>query len=109
MVDEYLDLIKSSSASVASEDIVDCIKVAFMLGYLGAAALGTGAGILGKKLYDGNQAAQKQTDAQAAALLAGLAGTGLGYHLSSRKSSPSVQQYEYQSEPGELTVQDIYG
>lgn len=109
MVDEYLDLIKSSSASVTSEDIVDCIKVASALGYLSAAALGTGAGVLGKKMYDRNQAAQKQTDAQAAALLAGVAGTGLGYYLSSRNSSPSVQQYEYQSEPGELTVQDIYG
>ena len=109
MVSEYLDLIESRASSVSSEEVLDCVKVASVLRYGAAGALGLGAGYYGHKLKAENEKAQSKTDADAKALLAGLAGSGVGYYLASRNNAPSVQQYEYQSAPGELTVEDIYG
>lgn len=109
MISEYLDLIETRASSVSSEEILDCVKVASVLRYGAAGALGLGAGYLGHRLKSENEAAQSKTDGDAKALLAGLAGSGLGYYLASRNKAPSVQQYEYQSSPDELTVEDIYG
>lgn len=108
MVKEYLDLILQGAEKVSSEDIVGIVKLSGV-NPLVAGSLGAGAAGLGTYLAMKNDVANQKADADAKALLAGLAGTGLGYYLSSRNSTPSVQQYEYQSEPGELTVQDIYG
>lgn len=108
MVDQFLELIAAEAEKISSADITGCVKTAGVNPYL-AAALGTGAGAGASYLIANNVHKQRETDSDAKALLAGLAGTGLGYYLHSRNNAPSVQQYEYQSAPGELTVEDIYG
>ena len=108
MIEEYLDLILQGAEKVSSEDIVGLIKVSG-INPLVASSLGAGAAGLGTYLAMKNEVANRTADADAKALLAGLAGSGVGYYLASRNNAPSIQQYEYQSSPGELTVEDIYG